>query len=268
MTDPTDHGADPLTHELRTLTDEVDRVTMADSADVRVRGNRRRRATQAGTVLGVAVLAVGVVGVAGALNDRQSGALPVSSTSPSPTPTPHSSPPATTVLADSPFLRVDDLAPIGPYAAFATVPGDGNPRLSCLSDPASWGATSLRSQAYASDLDATFVETVLLFPDVASATAAAKQPLAEFNACPTGDPAEASIVDGNSALLVGDVAYRFSRLTTPSSDADLIYNEVAVARESNVVVVLDWSSMGRPGEGNSGAWTPGQLRLALDRAVS
>jgi hypothetical protein len=268
MNDVTDHDADRLTRQLRTLAGDADRVPLADSADVRRRGNRRRRATQAGTVLGVAVLAVGVVGVAGTLNDRQRGALPVASSAASATPTAVSSPPAFVDLADNPFLRADDLAPIGPYVTFATVPGGGSPRLTCLSDPAAWGATVIRTQAYTSDLDATFVETVLLFPDVASARAAAVQPLAEFNACAAGDPAEAAVVDGDNALLVGDVGYRFSRLTTPTSDADLMYDEVAVARESNVVVVLDWSSMGRPGEGDSWAWGPGQLQVALDRAVS
>ncbi len=58
-------GTDQLEGRLRALHTDTDGVMLADASSVRRRGDRRRRMTQAGTVLGVAVLAVGAVGVAG-----------------------------------------------------------------------------------------------------------------------------------------------------------------------------------------------------------
>ena len=121
---------------------------------------------------------------------------------------------------------------------------------------------------FASDLDATFVQTALQFPDVASASNAAQRLFKDFSACPKGDPGEAQVSDREEALGVGVQGYRFSRLTTPTADAGLAYNEVAVARIGAVVVVLDWSSMGSPVDAPDWAWTTEQVALALDRAVA
>jgi hypothetical protein len=37
-----------------------------------------------------------------------------------------------------------------------------------------------------------------------------------------------------------------ARLTTPTASAGLAYYELGIARSSNIVVVLEWSSMGKP----------------------
>lgn len=256
-------GTDQLEGRLRSLRADTDGVILADPSSVRRHGDRRRRMTQAGTVLGVAVLAVGVVGVAGTLTDRPGAALP-GGTSPS-----SSASESATVLAADPFLRAGDVAPIGPYASFQRGEvGTDAMSLTCLSNPESWGATSVQTIVFSSDLDATFSQTVLQFPDVASATAAAERPLAEFAGCPEGDPAEASVADRSGQLAVGSQAYQFSRLTTPTADAGLAYTEVAVARNGTVVVVLDWVSLGSPVADPGWAWTPEQVGIALDRAVA
>ena len=138
-------------------------------------------------------------------------------------------------------------------------PGDLGINLSCLSNPTSWGATTARSQLFSTDMDATFIETVLEFPDEVSAKAAAGRPLEEFAVCPKGDPAEATVADRSELLAVGNQAYRLSRSTRPTADADLGYNEIAVARNGTVVIVLDWSSQGSPVAAPGWAWTPEQV---------
>ncbi len=256
-----DGGTDQLEGRLRALHTDTDGMILAESSSVRRRGDRRRRMTQAGTVLGVAVLAVGVVGVAGTLNNRPAAAPPAA-TSPDP-----SASAAATVVAADPFLRARDVAPIGPYASF--VPGEegtGQMTLRCLSEPASWGATSIKSLRFFSDLDATFVQTVLQFSDEASAQAAALQPRVDFAGCP-GDSEDGAVADRSQDLGVGSQSYQLSRLKTPTGDAGLSYTEVAVARNGTVVVVLDWSSLGSPVDAPGWAWTPEQIGIALNRAV-
>ncbi|HYN75141.1 MAG TPA: hypothetical protein VEV13_03000 [Candidatus Limnocylindria bacterium] len=265
MTDDLAPGdTDLLEGRLRALHTDTDGVMLADASSVRRRGTRRRRTTQAGTLLGVAVLAVGVVGVAGTLTDRRASAPPATST---PTPTE----PVLTLSAD-PFLRAADIGPIGPYLGFTQADGTsaGAPRIPCLSAPTTWGATSASSHLYFSDLDATFSETVLVFPDATSAAAAAARTGAEFSACPTGSAADATVEDrAAEALLVSSgEGYRLSRTTTPTADADVSYAETAVARRGNIVVVLDWGSMGSPDGGTGWAWSPELVSAALNDATT
>ena len=60
---------------------------------------------------------------------------------------------------------------------------------------------------------------------------------------------------------------RASRLTVPTADAGISYYELGIAQRGNVVVVLEWSSMGNP-EGDDGwVWTPERLGTAVERAV-
>ena len=69
-----------------------------------------------------------------------------------------------------------------------------------------------------------------------------------FASCPQGDPAEVTTEDrpdDGSLGRVADGAYRFSRLSTPTANAGIGYYELGVVREGNVVVALEWSSMGK-----------------------
>ncbi len=56
---------------------------------------------------------------------------------------------------------------------------------------------------------------------------------------------------------------------TPTADAGIGYYELGVAREANVLVVLQLNAMGNPaGEGaDDWVWTSETLQTALDRAV-
>ncbi|MBA3232660.1 MAG: hypothetical protein H0T17_01735 [Propionibacteriales bacterium] len=62
-------------------------------------------------------------------------------------------------------------------------------------------------------------------------------------------------------------ALRASRLTTPKADADISYYELAAARIGNVVVVLEWSSMGKPETPGGWVWYAETLDVAAHRAV-
>jgi hypothetical protein len=109
---------------------------------------------------------------------------------------------------------------------------------------------------------------VLQFSNVSSAIDAAARPLHEFATCPAGDPADVTVSDRDRTLSVGHSSYIVSRLFTPTAPGDLAYKEVAVVRESNVVVVLEWLSMGTPDGDGSWAWTSAQVQTALDRALA
>ena len=83
-----------------------------------------------------------------------------------------------------------------------------------------------------------------------------------------GRRVEVTTQDRGPAPLSG-TAFRASRLSTPTADAGIGYYELGVAREANVLVVLQLNAMGNPaGEGpEDWVWTAETLQTALDRAI-
>jgi hypothetical protein len=134
--------------------------------------------------------------------------------------------------------------------------------------PTTLGAEETQGAIFYSDLDPTFSEHVLRFATAEEAAAAATGLRDAFAACPQGDPAEVTTDDRVPGAL-SPTAFHASRLSTPTADAGIGYYELGVAREGNVLVVLQLNAMGNPaGDGpDDWVWTADRLRTALDRAV-
>ena len=62
-----------------------------------------------------------------------------------------------------------------------------------------------------------------------------------------------------------DAAVQASRTSTPP-DSEVSYYELGMVQKSNVLVVLQWHSMGKP-ESVDWVWDAQRLGTALDRAV-
>ena len=263
---------DRLEERLRTLRVDVDRVGLSHSAQVRRRGEQRTRHQAVGAVAATVAVVASIAGLAGGLvGDRDSAAPPVQQ--PTVTTTQQAWQPLE--LAPQPLLETTEIAPIGPYTGWqrTSAPVEESVRpLRCISSPAELGASRTEAAMFYQDLDASFIEHVLLFDDPAAAEAAARSVRTQFSTCGAGDPAEVTVSDRPAEPVdgVGDVAYRLSRLTTPKVDAGIGYYEAGVVTDDNMVVVLEWISMGNPfGDGHDDwVWTPERLQAALDQAVA
>jgi hypothetical protein len=260
-----DRMRDTLTH----LRVDVDAVRLDEPSSVRRRGQARTR-HQAVTSLAAVVAVVAVAVSGGALFGGDAKDPNVIATHP-----PTTAPPENLLRpSEKPFLRPADVGTIGVYTSFrrnADVDESQRP-LRCLPSPTTLGATETFATLFYSDLDATFTEHVLRFDDVASATDAVSRLSSEFASCDKGDPDEATVNDrgpGQTGGVEGvSQTLRASRLTTPTADAGISYFELGVVRSANVVVVLQWSSMGQPDADKAAwVWTADRLQQAIDRAV-
>ncbi|MGH8970757.1 MAG: hypothetical protein ACRDV1_12490 [Actinomycetes bacterium] len=262
---------DRIHETLSTLRTDTERTRLADASAVRHRGNQRTRRQAVATSLAVVVLVAGVIGIAGGLTgDRRASDLPADP------------PSATTSVTDErvlalsadPFLQDGDLTGIGPYGDFRDS-GDAptTQLLQCIDATASGGSGERRSTVlFEPDIgEPTVHEHVLRFDGTAPAAMLAARAFVarltgEFGTCDPGDPAEVTVDDrSEEANAVG--GFRAARLSTPTADAGIGYYELGVASRANVVVVVEWSSMGNP-EGDHGwVWTTERMQTALDRAV-
>ena len=263
---------DRVSETLTALRTDVDRVGLADSASIRHRGRQRTRNQAIGGTLAVLLLVSAGVGIAGGLtgDDRAVNGPPAG-----PTVTTSQDPERTYALAADPFLRESDLAAIGlgPYDNFTRSPewaADQAVSLPCLIDPGAVGAVEARPMLFYSDLDATIRQHVLRFEDTESARSAVGKLAAGLTGCDMGAPGVTVTDRGPEAVAVGDEGFRFSRFAVPQVAAGTSYAEIALIRAGNVVLVLDWSSMGNPYDDPEGswAWTPERGETALDRAVA
>lgn len=261
-------GPDPLTLTLDTLRSDVERTPLADSMTVRRRGDQRTRRQAVGGALAVAALVAGTVGVLGGVtgDDIAEPAPPAATET------------ATTVeppldLAAAPLLDPADLGAVGVYEGWLANPDPAaaDQRLSqCVPGPSSLAATGRASRLYYTDLDARVTEHVLRFADARAANAGLARFSGAFAACDPGNPADVSVVDRPEENVAGvagsDVAVHASRLSTPTAASEPSYYELGLVREANVLVVLQWHSMGRP-DGVDWVWDADRLTAALDRAV-
>jgi hypothetical protein len=261
--------SDRVRDTLTALRVDTDRVELLDPAGVRRRGRARTRHQVVGGLAAVVVVLVVAVGSSAALSGSTTAKPQL------PAATPSASPLA---LADNPFLLDGDVTQVGPYESFRRSPDavneDQRP-LQCMPSPTTLGASETNAALFFSDLDATFIEHILRFDDVNTAVAAVNRLSGAFAACPKGDPAQAKVEDtGPSFGLAGvsvDQSMDASRLTTPVAASEVSYYALGVARLANVVVVLEWTSMGLP-DGLDGrtVWrdrTTNLLDTAAHRAV-
>jgi hypothetical protein len=272
-------GDDRVRDTLNALRIEADGCGLTDPASVRRRGQARTRHQVAASVCG-AVVAVAVIVTGGALLGGQADAhhrLPPATVSPSPSP-------HYLQLAPDPLLSGSDVGTIGPYTAFHRNPDpvDEQQRpLQCIANPTTLGATDSKAALFFNDGgDATFIEHVLQFRSAAAAGDAVSALSSAFAKCDKGNPKDvtvddrgpvrASSGDGTGLGVISDGGtMHASRLTTPKTDGDIGYYELGVARTGNVVVVLEWTSMGKPvADKAAWLWSTGLFTTATTRATA
>ena len=257
---------DRIEETLRTLSRDLDQLGLADSGAIRRRGDQRTRNQAIGSGLAVVAVVAGVIGAAGGLTgDRDAVQGPPANPSVTTTQEP------ALRLADQPLFTPEDLGAVGPYTDWQVspdpVPADPRPSL-CVPDPGTLGAAEMQSRLLFGELEATAQEHVLRFADTATAAAAVRTLSTAFATCDPGDPAEAKVVDRAPVALerpVGDEAVRASRTATPLVASEVSYYELGVARQANVVVVLQWRAGPLPEV--DWVWDAGRMSAALTRAV-
>jgi hypothetical protein len=266
--------SDRLHDTLSALRTDVDSMPLADSSAVRARGAQRTRRQAVGSSLAVVALIAGAVGISGALtgNNNKASDLPadnptVTTTQQEPSPRPSVTEEKLQLAAD-PYLRGDDLTGIGPYEAFqrnGELPEQL--QMQCMDVVALGQGAKRTGMVFFEDTgDATLHENLFEFPNSAAAEEFVTDIGSTFAACDPGDPAEVTVEDRGPAPVGDQGAVRASRLSTPTADAGIGYYELGVIREANIVVVLEWSSMGNP-EDTGWVWDAGRLQTALNRAL-
>jgi hypothetical protein len=263
-------GDDRMRDTLTALRVDADSCGLSDPASVRRRGQARtRHQALAGVCAAVVVVAVVVTG--GAIAGGNRGAIQPMPATQSPSPSA-----STLRLASPALLRGGDVGAVGPYDRFRVSPSpvDEQQRpLQCIPSPTTLGAVEGQAALFYSDLDATFVEHVLRFADAPAAAEAVTELSAAFASCTKGKADEATVADRGPARANGaegiSETMNAARLTTPKAAGELAYYELGVARSSNVVVVLEWSSMGKP-ISDSAAWvlSTDLLDVAAHRATA
>jgi len=256
--------SDRLHDTLSALRTDVDHMPLADSSAVRARGTQRTRRQAVGTSLAVVALVAGAVGISGALTGTNKATdLPADRTTTTTTAE------RKLALATDPYLRGEDLAGIGPYEALQRNGEAPSQQLMQCLDVVDLGQEGKRTGMvfFDPDLgDVTLNENLFDFPDAAAAKAFVADVSSTFATCDKGDPAEVTTTDRGPETVGDQGAMRASRLSTPTADAGIGYYELGVIQDANIVVVLEWSSMGNP-EDAGWVWDADRLQTALDRAV-
>ncbi len=267
MSDP---RTDELSARLHTMARDADGVALADSAEVRRRGTQRRRtAIAASGLAAVIVVAVGASLAAGVLDRPETAAPPAATSSPT-----ASSDRGVLTLAADPFLTGSELGQVGPYTSFKGQPtAKPVPLPDCLGLPSTWGANDSVAREFTSDLDATFAETLLVFDTEAQAMDAAREMNPALKNCYPGDDARLATWDVTGPGSPGEL-HVVRRTDTPQGDGGIDYSELAVVRTGNLIIWLDWSSLGSPfAQGPPAApadrwvWTVQAITAAVDRAI-
>jgi hypothetical protein len=241
-----DNPSDRLTATLDTLRSDLERTPLADSMTVRRRGDQRTRRQAVGGAVAVCAVIAGAAGVYGGVGgpDRATQVPatggPTASTSVE-TPLDLAADPL--LPADSPLLTIGN----GTYQRAPGAPDVTQTKLQCMPDPTTLGATVTKAALFYSDIDGTFTEHALQFATSDQATAAAATLEQAFESCPDGDPAEVTTSDRGPEA-VGLDGFHASRESVPTADAGIGYNEIGVAQDRNLLVVLYFNGMGNPVE--------------------
>jgi hypothetical protein len=260
---------DPLQTTLDYLRSDVERTPLADSLSVRRRGEARSRHQAVAGALVVAALVAGAFGVADLRGHERNGGIPAHTT-PSPSETP-------VALAAQPFVRDSDLTGIGSYGPIVATGQPPQNLLQRCIDPAGTAGSAAQVKAsvlYDSDQsgDGNGVETVLRFASSPDAERYATALSDAAHGCDPGNAAEVTTQDSGPEAVrdATDPAFRWSRLTTPKTNGGISYYELGVTRDANVVVVLEWMSMGNPNGDTSGewVWTSEGMASAMNAAVA
>lgn len=247
-------GNDRVRDTLTALRVDADSCSLVDPANVRRRGQARTR-HQALAGVCAAVVVVSVVVTGGSLLGGQGDAHHTLPATPSPAPAPSPSPTATAAmeLAPDPLLHGGDVAVAGTQLTFQLspdpVPETQRP-LQCIPSPTTLGAADGEAAQLFADPNGTVVEHVLRFGDATAAADAVTELSVAFASCTKGNASEVTVDDRGPVRANGikgvTETLNAARLTTPTADAGVSYYELGIARSSNIVVVLEWSSLGKP----------------------
>lgn len=239
-------GADPVRDTLTLLRSDVDRVSLADSAAVRRRGQARARHHAIAGVAGVFVLVGAVVGGSAALSGRHSSAPPLTGTTSTPTPsaspTPTESAPAT--LSPEHLLTADDFPGTDRGYPGFTLAKDGNATAddaaesSCLTgltvDGAVTGGRSFTSPA--GKYTQTSVNLVFQLPS-ADAAATAEARITEYLADCAKRLPDSTYAD---AQQLGDGVDFEHSMSKPDITDAVPHESILVLRNAELVSVTSW----------------------------
>jgi hypothetical protein len=263
---PEHDSHDKLTLTLDTLRSDVERTPLADSMTVRRRGDQRTRRQAVGGALAVVALVAGTAGILGGAGGfRQADAPPATQG-----PTASTDVEQRLALAVEPLIQPSDIGAIGPYTDWQLSPDAeqvDQPFNLCVPSPTTLAPAISRYGHFYTDLDAGATEHALQFADTASARAAGDQLLAALADCDLGAASDNIVTTPAKHVRVSDAddAQVAAREASPP-DSEVSYYELAVVQKANVVVVLQWSSMGLP-DGVTQVWTTDRLTTALRTAV-
>ncbi|MEO7980698.1 MAG: hypothetical protein ABI807_07400 [Sporichthyaceae bacterium] len=256
---------DKLTLTLDALRSDVERNPLADSQTVRRRGEQRTRRQAVGGALAVVALVAGAAGVVGGVGGSNRAEGPIATDGP----TASTEVETPLAVAAQPLLAPADLGAVGPYSAWQLSPDPenvGQPFHLCVPSPTTLGAGASTYGHFYGDLDASATEHVLQFADSAGAKEAGDQLVSGLTACDLGAASD-NVVTSTAQpvpLPAADEGRVVTREASPPG-SDVSYYELGVVREANVLVVLQWNSMGLP-DGVTQVWDAERMQAALDRA--
>jgi hypothetical protein len=258
---------DKLTLTLDTLRSDVERTPLADSTTVRRRGDQRTRRQAVGGAVAVVALVAGIAGVLGGGGftsaDRQ-----IPSTH-GPTASTEVEKPLT--LAADPLMDPAAFGAVGVYDGWQANLDQAavdQQQSQCVPSPTVLGAKETPGELLYGDLDARATEHVVRFANATQARTAMQDLSAALATCVLGNGTDnpqyrpGPSVEGTGA----DEALQASRTSTPP-DSEVSYYELGLVRKANVLVVLQWHSMGMP-DGVTQVWDTRRMKTALDAAVA
>jgi hypothetical protein len=257
---------DKLTLTLDTLRSDVERTPLADSTTVRRRGDQRTRRQAVGGAVAVVALVAGVAGVLGGGGFNQADTQ-IPSTQ-GPTASTEVEKPLS--LAADPLLGPSDLGTVGEYESWQAnrdQAAEDQQKHQCVPSPSTLGGTETVAELLYSDLPASATEHVLRFADTDSAAAASDAIVRALVECKLGRASDNVVQRDPKAVVVPDAdsAFSVSREASPPN-SEVSYYELGITRKANVLVVLQWSSMGLP-NGVTQVWDQARLTSALSTAL-
>ena len=266
----TDHfgATDRVADTLTALRADTDRLALPDSGSVRRRGEQRTRNQVVGSTLAVAALVAGALGVAGSLSgsDRSIQGPPGQGTATAKV-TESVAPPV--ALAAQPLLDAADVPTFSGAYGWQVSPDEtaaDQPFLQCLPSPSQLAAPQTEKRFFYTDLQPTATEHVLRYATVAAAESTVADLRSGLVACAEQLAGRPSV----DQRPVQDTAggFRFSQSSAPAG-SEVSYVEVSVARQANVIVVLQWNGAVDEVGSDQGTWVwdEATVTTALDRAV-
>jgi hypothetical protein len=258
---------DKLTLTLDTLRSDVERTPLADSTTVRRRGDQRTRRQAVGGAVAVVALVAGIAGVLGGAGGLNKADAPVATGGP--TAITEVEKPLT--LAAEPLMDPAAFGAVGPYDGWQANLDQAavdQQQSQCVPSPTILGAKESPGQLLYGDLDARVIEHVVRFATSAQAQTAMQDLAGALATCTLGNGTDnpqyrpGPSVEGTGA----DEALQASRTSSPP-DSEVSYYELGLVRKANVLVVLQWHSMGLP-DGVTQVWDTRRMKTALDAAVA